>query len=119
MVINCGEKIMSIFRSLYIYNNLTWKAHIEYLCKKLSVTSYLFMKLRHDVDITILINEYNGLVYLNLHFSIINWGKANPTTLQELNNQHKRILRIINFSDYQAPFTSLHCKYNIVKITNI
>ena len=46
----------------------------------------------------------NGLVYLNLHFSIINWGKAYPTTLQPLNNLHKKILRIINFFDYQAPY---------------
>ena len=35
------------------------------------ITSYLLLKLRHYVDIKTLY----GLLYSNLHFSIINWGK--------------------------------------------
>ena len=68
------------YLGVYIDNDLKWKAHIEYLYTKLSATSYLLMKLRHYVDIKTLINVYNGLVYSNLHFSIIKWGKAYPTT---------------------------------------
>ena len=77
------------------------------------------MKLRYYVDIKTLINVSNGLVYLNLHFFIINWGKAYPTSLQPLNNLHKRILRVINFSNYQAPFTPLYFKCNTLKIIDI
>ena len=66
-----------------------------------------------------LINVYNGLVCSNLHFYIINWGKAYPTTLQPINNLEKRILKIINFSDYQVPSTSLYFKCNTLKIIDI
>ena len=58
-------------------------------------------------------------MYSSLHFSIINWDKAYPATLQPLNNLHKRILRIINFSNYQAPFTPLYFKCNTLKIIDI
>ena len=102
-----------------MYNNLTWKPHIEYLCKKLSAANYLLIKLRHYVDLKTLIAVYNSIVYSYIQYSIINWGRAYSTALQPLHILHKKILRIMNFSDFTTPSTPLFFKCNILKIPDI
>ena len=44
------------YLGIYINNNLTRKAHVEYLYTKLSATSYLLVKLRHYKEKKTLIN---------------------------------------------------------------
>ena len=100
-------------------NNLTWKPHIEYLCKKLSAASYLLIKLRHYVDLKTLIAVYNSIVYSYIQYSIINGGRAYSTALQPLHILHKKILKIINFSDFTTPSTPLFFKCNTLKIPDI
>ena len=107
------------YLGVYLDNNLTWKPHIEYLCTKLSAASYLLIKLRHYVDLKTLIAVYNSIVYSYIQYSIINWGRAYSTALQPLHILHKKILRIMNFSDFTAPSTPLFFKCNTLKIPDI
>ena len=100
-------------------NNLTRKPHIEYLCTKLSAASYLLIKLRHYVDLKTLIAVYNSIVYSYIQYFIINWGRAYSTALQSLHILHKKILRIMTFSDFTTPSTPLFFKCNTLKIPDI
>ena len=66
-----------------------------------------------------LILVYNSIVYSYLQYSIINWGRAYSTALQPLNMLHKKILKIMNFCDFTAPFKPLFYKCNTLKICDI
>ena len=60
-----------------------------------------------------------AFVNLSRSHSIINWVRAYFTALQPLHILHKKILRIMNFSDFTAPSTPLFFKGNSLKIPDI
>ena len=88
------------YLGLHFDENLNWKIHIDYVCKKLSKTCGIISKLRHCVDIAILKTVYYALGYSYLRYGNIVWGSATKTVLEPLAVRQNRIIKIMTF----APF---------------
>ena len=56
------------YLGVYIDDKLSWKSHIQYVCKKISKTCGAFAKLRHCLDITTLKTVYHALVFSHLSY---------------------------------------------------
>ena len=88
------------YLGLHFDENLNWKTHIDYVCKKISKICGIISKLRHSVDIEILKTVYYALGYTYLRYGNIVWGNAAKTVLKPLETLQNRIIRIMTF----APF---------------
>lgn len=88
---NIEEVNSTKFLGLQIDKNLNWKAHIEILCKKLSVTAYALRTLSFTLYTDALLTAYYGLVESHLRYGLIFWG--NSTEKESAFKSQKRCLR--------------------------
>ena len=113
-----GEKLEQCqsykYLGVYIDENLSWKAHIDYICKKIAKACGYLSKIRHCVHIDTLISVYYALVHSYLKYGIMSWGNASSSVLEPLINLNTRAVRIMTF----APFGNIDVK-SIYKYLNI
>ena len=97
--------------------NLSWKPHIDYICKKISKACGSLANLRYCVNIDLLREVYHSLIHSYLRYGIIVWGNSSPSNLQPLKCLVNRAVRIITF----APFgrVDLHPLYSCLKILDV
>ena len=107
------------YLGIYIDSCLSWKVHIDYIAKKIKKNVGILSKLRHYVDITVLINLYYALIYPFLIYGILVWGITYPTTLQPIYILQKKALRLISFSPFDAHSSPLFKSLNIIKFHDL
>ena len=71
--------------------NLNWKEHVSELCKKISRGVGILSKLRHFLDVRILIQIYYSIIYPFLRYGVIIWGNTYKTNLESLIILQKRL----------------------------
>lgn len=64
------------FLGLMIDDKLTWRDHIEYVCKKISKSAFALQNLAKVVDKKALLTAYHGLVDSILRYGVIFWGNS-------------------------------------------
>ena len=72
------------YLGVYIDEKLDWKAHVDYICKKVTKVCGILAKLRHCVGYDILKMVYHALVASHLQYCNLIWGNANETILKPL-----------------------------------
>ena len=97
---------------LLLDSNLSWKAHITELTKKVSHSVGLFYKIRHYASFYILKLLYHGIFYLFLMYGIHVWG----LTISIL---QKKVLKSVTFSDMMAPSMPLFHNLQLLKLNDI
>jgi len=90
------------FLGVHIDNNLTWKDHINIICKKISKNIGAISKLRHYVDLDTLRVVYYSLVYPYLQYGALIWGNTYKSRLKPIDVLNNKAVRIMTFSDYRA-----------------
>ena len=96
---------------------LNWKAHIDYICGKISRTVGCLAKLRHSVDIETMREVYHALIHSYVRYGIIAWGNSSDSGIQPLSSLLNKAIRIMTF----APFGPLDLKpiYKELEILNL
>ena len=106
------------YLGVFIDKNLTWKPHIENVCKKVAKACGFLAKLRHCAHIDTLISVYYALIYSYIRYGIISWGNASQTTLQPLNSLANRAVRIMTFAPFgNIDLDSIYEYLNIPKLS--
>ena len=72
MVINLTNSVK--FLGLYIDNKLSWKYHIDYLCKIISRNMGIINQLKAFFPHHILFSLYNTLILSYINYGILAWG---------------------------------------------
>jgi len=62
-------------------DKLNWKPQVEKLVTQLSKSCGMLFKLKHYTETSVLKSVYFALFHSYLTYSILNWGRANKTTL--------------------------------------
>ena len=85
------------YLGVMIDQHLNWKAHIDYVIKKLSYAARILSIIRHYVNKQTLIKLYYSFAYPYLKYGIISWGSACQTSLEKIQVLQNNIIRIMNF----------------------
>ena len=86
------------YLGVYVDKKLSWKPHIDYICKKISKACGALSKTRHCVGIETLKNIYYALVNSYIRYGISSWGNASPEVLKPLNVLNNRVVCIMSFA---------------------
>ena len=99
--------------------HLNWKAHISYLVKKLNRNIGALCKLRHFVNINILVNLYYSLIDPFFTYGIITWGNTYNYTINPLFALQKKAIRIITFSNNNKHTNPIYTKLKTLKLYDV
>ena len=91
-------KVVSTFKLLGIMlsNDLTWRAHVNYVLKKANSRLYALRKLRRaGLNQSDLVNLYCSLVGTCLEYASPSWASLSATLSEDIESLQRRALRII------------------------
>ena len=105
------------YLGVYFDEELSWKAHIDYVCQKVSKACGSLAKLRHCLDVDTLREVYHALIHSYLRYGLVAWGSATKTALKPLQIIINRAIRIMCF----APFGAIDVTplFEILEILNL
>ena len=97
-------------------NKLNWKAHVSSLYSKLSKTCGVFHKLNF-----VLFRVYFSLLQSHLQYSLINWGRANNSTLHPLQIIQNKIITICLFGHKRTLINNyyVYTKFQVLKLSDL
>ena len=79
----------------------------------------MFYKIRHYAPKDTLVLLYHSIFASFLTYGVSVWGPTHPTLLDPISVLQKKILRVITFSDINAPSTPIFDSLKILKFNDI
>ena len=107
------------FLGVLIDECLTWKNHIDCICKTISRNIGVMNKLKHFVPDRILHTLYCTLVLPYLNYGILLWGNTCKSYLDKLIKLQKWAIRTISNSHYRSHTGPLFSKHNILTLNDM
>jgi len=98
-------------------DKLNWKPQIEKLVTQLSKSCGMLFKLKHYTNISVLKSVYFALFHAYLTYSILNWGRANKTTLLPLIRLQNKAVRTLEYNKTKT--TVLYSKNKILEMLDL
>ena len=98
-------------------DKLNWKPQIEKLVTQLSKSCGMLYKWKHHTNTSVLKSVYFALFHYYLSYSILNWGRANKTTLLPLIRLQNKAVRTLEYSKTKT--TILYSKHKILEIPDL
>ena len=107
------------FLGVLIDECLTWKNHIDCICKTISRNIGVMNKLKHFVPDRILHTLYCTLVLPYLNYGILLWGNTCKSYLDKLIKLQKWAIRTISNSHYRSHTGPLFSKHDILTLNDM
>ena len=107
------------YLGILIDSHLNWKKQVEFIGKKIRRSIGILCKLRHYVDLNILVKLYYALIYPFLTYGILIWGNTYDTTLKPIFILQKKAVRIITFSKLDSYSSPLFKSFGLIKFFDI
>lgn len=98
-------------------SNLSWKAHIETVCKKLSRVIFLLANLKRQVTTKYLKMSYYAFFESIIRYGLIVWG--NGVDIEKVLLLQKKAVRILTSSDYLDHCKPLFKETGILTVVNL
>ena len=107
------------FLGVIIDSKLTWKPHVEYICKKLSKCAGIIAKARRKLHRSSLITLYYSFAYPYFIYCNHVWGNNYASTLEKIKIIQKRLIRTITCSPYRAHTAPLFYANRLLETSDI
>ena len=101
------------YLGVLIDENLSWKPHIDELCKKLNRSNSMLCKLRYYVDKPTLRSLYFSIFSSHLNYCCQIWGQKGSSYCDKVLSLQRASLRIINFQSFRSDVSSAYSELNI------
>ena len=96
--------------------HLNWKEHIQQISKKISRGIGILCKIRHYVDVKILLQLYYAIILPFFSYCCIFWGNTYDHNIKLLERMQKKAIRLITFSDFDAHTSPLFSQLKLLKL---
>jgi hypothetical protein len=99
--------------------NLSFKAHIDLVCSKISKSLYCINRVKNFVDAQSLRKLYFAMVHSHLSYGINVYGCATSTALEKLRIMQKKAIRSISNANYRAHTAPLFKELKILPLDDL
>ena len=107
------------FLGVMIQENLMWNTHIHYICNKVSKATALLAKLKHHLPKYALKLIYNSLCLSHMSYALSVWGAVPKSAIGRLHKLHKKGIRHVCNSKYNAHTEPLFKKEKILQLEDL
>ena len=104
---------------VYIDQHLTWKTHINVICKRIAKSTGLIYKTSFYLNHNSLLSLCYVLIFPYLTYCNLIWASTYVTNLQRIYLLQKWTVQLISKADYRAPHKPLFTKTKILDIFSI
>ena len=104
------------FLGFFLDENLTWKPHINHVCKKISKSIGIIYQARFYLLPSTKLSMYYTLIYPYLSYCNTAWSSTYVSNLSCIFLLQKRIVRVLTNSNYRAHTAPLFSKLKILSI---
>lgn len=105
------------FLGVFLQSNVKWNVHIDFICKKVSRSTFLLRKLKCIVSLDVLISVYFAHIQSHLLYCVFVWGS--DRYVKKLLILQKRAIRIIAGAYYREHCKPLFRKLGILTVTSL
>lgn len=98
---------------------MNWSLYTKSLCSKLNSANGAISRLRHYVPRTTLIQIYYALFFSHLNYACQVWGQTTNPNIQRVFILQKKCLRLMTFSDFNAPSSQLFSNLGLLKFSDL
>lgn len=122
--INCTcTKLQSVdtikYLGVTLDRHMTWKPHIDTLCKRVRKLIFVFKNLREVADRDLTISVYNALCKSILTYCNTSWGGACSSHLIALERAQRAVLKVATFRPYRFPTTELYKDCGVLSVRQL
>ena len=111
------EKVQTMkFLGIIIDENLSWKCHIDHICKKIGKALGVLHRIRHLVPEHIMLKLYNTLIMSHMNYAISVYGSSDNCNLKRVLTMQKKAIRCLSNSPYNGHCNPLFVKYKLLNI---
>ena len=107
------------FLGVLIQENLNWKDHIDYVCKKVSKSTGLLAKLKHYVPRYVLLIIYNSLCLSHILYALSVWGNSPYCSLKRVITLQKKGIRHVCNAKYNSHTSPLFKQCSVLKMQDM
>ena len=114
------DEVSSItFLGVCVDNKLSWKCHINNICKTISRNIGVMNKLKYCLPTSALKTLYSSLILPYLNYGVLAWGNTYQTCLDKLFLLQKKALRIVFNLHIRAHTDALFLEHKILKLKDL
>ena len=107
------------FLGVTVDNNLSWKYHIDNICKITSRNIGIIYKVKTCLPLNSLSMLYSSLILPYLNYGLLVWGNTHQTLLDKVLLLQKKVIRIICNSPFRCHTDGLFFENNILKVKDL
>ena len=107
------------FLGLTVDDKLSWKYHIDDICKTISRNLGIINRLKLYIPLSSLFTLYSSLILPYLNYGILAWGNTHQILLDRLLLLQKKILRVICTTAYRSHTDPLFLEHKILKVKDL
>ena len=108
-----------VFLALVLDEHLTWKPHVAYVANKISESIGIIRRASPYLQKSSLRTLCFSMIYPYLQYCSLVWSSIYPTNLSRLVVLQKRVIRIINNSDFLAHTSPIFKELHLLKLQDI
>lgn len=121
---NCScsilEEVPEIkYLGVVIDRHLNFDSHITKLAGRVRKLMFIFKKLRHIADPSVVKLVYTALCESILSYSIIVWGGASKTNLLTLERAQRAVLKVASFRPFLYPTSELYTFCDVLTVRQL
>ena len=113
------QKRVVKFLGVFIDENLSWKFHINHICKKVSKSTGVIYRSRFLLSMKTKLSLYYTLIYPYLTYCNVVWSSTYVTNVKRLFLIQKRLVRVLTNADFTAHTAPLFYRLNLLDIYKI
>ncbi|XP_046679459.1 uncharacterized protein LOC124366904 [Homalodisca vitripennis] len=102
-----------------INSDLSWKTHIDLLCRKISSGAFLIRRLRQISTPEAAKTAYYAFLETHLRFGIATWGGTSATNLDRVLIQQKKAIRSLTGLEQRESCRAAFVEQNILTVVSL
>ena len=114
-----SQPFLSKIVGIFIDHYLSWHAHIDYVCDKVSRSINIMTKVKRYLGKHCLISIYYSLVYSHLIYGCSLWGNNYDSPLSQPIRLQNKAVRIMNDTSLRDPITPYYANSGLQKVGDI
>ena len=107
------------FLGTIIDDKLTWKYHIEHICKVISRNIGMMNKLKYSFTQNVLLSLYSTLVLPYINYGILAWGNCSSYLLERILLLQKKAMRVVSNVHFRYHTHTLFFSNNVLKVHDL
>ena len=102
------------FLGIIVDNKLSWKFHIDNICKTISRNIGIIHRLKFYIPVSSLLMLYSSLILPYLNYGILAWGNTHQNLLDTLDYYYYKRNRYVLFAILPSVHIPIHCSLIII-----